>query len=226
MENQPGFNLDAALEKWRDELIALPNLTPEIRRELEIHLCDIISEYQKDGRNDEEAFRLALARFGQPQQLVEEFKKAQPGHSIIRWIMLVIGWLAGGLILLCGIISLDLDWNFFRFSPKWNRHLIVDLGCVVVALTSIWFLAKANRNKANSVVSLFVCVLLVAFAAYDLHEDAHATGFFGGHRDVPLWYRVAKTGLLCLPGVFSACWARRYLFRQRDSAEEGKAAIE
>lgn len=224
MENQSRFNLNAALEKWRNELIVLPDLTAETRRELEIHLRDLISEYQTDGKNDEESFRLALQRFGPSQQLVEEFQNARPDFRVMRWIILVVGWLIGGSILLCSISAVDIDWNLFSFSPKWNLQLIVALCCVVLALTAIWFLAKANRNKANSVVSFFVCVLLVACAALELRSDEHATGILGGHRDVPLWYRFAKTVLLCLPLVFSAWWARRCFFRSRDSVIGGKTA--
>jgi hypothetical protein len=80
MENQTGFNLNAAMENWREELAAQSSLAPEARRELETHLCDTVAELQRRGLNDEESFWLARRRVGPPQQLGEEFRKADPAR--------------------------------------------------------------------------------------------------------------------------------------------------
>jgi hypothetical protein len=47
MENQTRFNLNAAVEKWRNELAAQPNLAADDRRELETHLRDAIAGFQQ-----------------------------------------------------------------------------------------------------------------------------------------------------------------------------------
>jgi hypothetical protein len=78
MENQTRFDLNAAIENWRNELAAQLNLAPDDRRELETHLRDTIAGFQQRGLNDEESFWLARRRVGQPQQLGEEFVKANP----------------------------------------------------------------------------------------------------------------------------------------------------
>jgi hypothetical protein len=78
MENQTRFNLNAAIENWRQELAGQANLTADVRRELEAHLRDTISEFCRHGLNNEESFWLARRRVGQPQQLGEEFAKADP----------------------------------------------------------------------------------------------------------------------------------------------------
>ena len=78
MENQTRFDLNAAIENWRNELAAQPNLASDDRRELETHLRDAIAGFQQRGLNDEESFWLARRRVGQPQQLGEEFVKADP----------------------------------------------------------------------------------------------------------------------------------------------------
>jgi len=78
MENQTRFDLNAAVENWRNELAAQPNLASDDRRELETHLRDAIAGFQQRGLNDEESFWLACRRVGQPQQLGEEFVKADP----------------------------------------------------------------------------------------------------------------------------------------------------
>jgi hypothetical protein len=78
MENQTRFDLNAAVENWRNELAAQPNLASDDRRELETHLRDAIAGFQQRGLNDEESFWLARRRVGQPQQISEEFFKANP----------------------------------------------------------------------------------------------------------------------------------------------------
>ena len=81
MENQTGFDLNAAIESWRQELAAQANLASDDRRELETHLRDAIVGFQQRGLNDEESFWLARRRVGQPQQLGEEFVKADPAKA-------------------------------------------------------------------------------------------------------------------------------------------------
>ena len=75
MATQTRFELNAAVENWRNELAAQPHLTPDARRELEKHLADSMAELRSRGLNDEESFWLASRRIGQPQQLAEEFHK-------------------------------------------------------------------------------------------------------------------------------------------------------
>jgi hypothetical protein len=78
MENQTRYDLNATIENWRRELAAQAGLTPDVRRELETHLRDAIAGFQQRGLNDEDSFWLARRRVGQPQQLGEEFVKADP----------------------------------------------------------------------------------------------------------------------------------------------------
>jgi hypothetical protein len=78
MENQTCFDLNAAIENWKSELSAQPNFSADDRRELETHLRDTIVGLRQRGLNDEETFWLARRRIGQPQQLGEEFVKADP----------------------------------------------------------------------------------------------------------------------------------------------------
>jgi hypothetical protein len=67
MENQTRFDLNAAVENWRNELAAQPNLASDDRRELETHLRDAIAGFQQRGLNDKESFQLAREKIGQLQ---------------------------------------------------------------------------------------------------------------------------------------------------------------
>jgi hypothetical protein len=93
MENQTRFNLSAAVDNWRQELAAEPNLTPVVRNELETHLRDTIAEFQRRGLNDDESFWLARRRIGPSQPLGEEFLKANPAavwRERIMWMALAV----------------------------------------------------------------------------------------------------------------------------------------
>src|SRR4051794_18855031 len=81
METQTRFDLDAAIASWQQELVAQADLTQEVRRELETHLRDTITELQQRGLNNEESFWLARRRTGKPQQLGEEFAKGDPANA-------------------------------------------------------------------------------------------------------------------------------------------------
>jgi hypothetical protein len=93
MENQTRFDLNAAIENWQKELTSQSDLTADNRRELETHLRDTLTELQWRGLNDEESFWLARRRTGQPQQLVEEFVKANPTavwRERVFWMLLAL----------------------------------------------------------------------------------------------------------------------------------------
>jgi len=93
MENQTRYDLNAAIESWRQELAVQASLTAEVRRELETHLRDAIAGFQQRGLNDEESFWLARRRVGQPQQLGEEFVKVDPAkiwRERILWAAIIL----------------------------------------------------------------------------------------------------------------------------------------
>jgi hypothetical protein len=120
MENQTRFDLNAAVENWRNELVVQPNLASDDRRELETHLRDAIAGFQQRGLNDEESFWLARKRVGQPQQIGEEFVKANPAkvwRERVFWIVasIVILPILGSVIhCLFAILTISLrpDYRF------------------------------------------------------------------------------------------------------------------
>jgi hypothetical protein len=129
MENQTRFDLNSALQNWRQELAALPSLGLDDRRELETHLRDGIADLSARGLNEEESFWLARRRVGKPLQLAEEFAKDDP---VKVWCDRLF-WSA------LGILGWDLWTNIFNtlwttafWSPKsvdmswiWIRQIIV-----------------------------------------------------------------------------------------------------
>jgi len=146
MENQTRFDLNAAIENWRQELAAQPNLASDDRRELETHLRDAIAGFQQRGLNDEESFWLARRRAGQPQQLGEEFVKAKPAKV---WRERVFWMVLAGLVVnlwtnLVTCIPLH-SWTsgFWGLLSAYAYLLLIYLPIVGSAI----FLAKGQLNN-------------------------------------------------------------------------------
>ena len=161
MENSTRFDLTAALENWRAELAAQPNLTDEVRRELETHLRDTLAGFQQRGLTDEEAFWLARRRVGQPAQLSEEFVKADPAavwRKRLFWITLA--FFADVLWhLACSAFFLPLslgylgqhflpDWVLY-YLPTWVESVILIFFRLITGVPFIVLAVLAARGRLN-----------------------------------------------------------------------------
>src|ERR1035438_8307115 len=143
------FDLDQTISDWRRKMLAAGIKTPVPLEELEIHLREEIEQHIKSGLNEAEAFQAAVEKIGQADQLQKEFKKVKKDHTIIRAILLVTGWLAASCTLAYCMFGLNMAWNFFWFSPKWNLGVVVELSGILVALTATWFLAISSGVLAS-----------------------------------------------------------------------------
>jgi hypothetical protein len=172
MENQTRYDLNAAVENWRNELAAQPNLASDDRRELETHLRDTIAGFQQRGLNDEESFWLARRR-GQPQQLVEEFVKANPTavwRERVFWVALgIIFWQLTLMLVNVARIALNyltpglrLFYHKIGFWPVDVAILIAGIilarGWFVQSMRPAWFL----KNRFWLVLSVMVLIVLMA----------------------------------------------------------------
>jgi hypothetical protein len=144
MENKTRYDLNAAIENWRNELAAQPNLASDARRELETHLRDAIAGFQQRGLNDEESFWLACKRVGQPQQIGKEFVKVDPAKVWRERIF----WMATGIWGICLLaffaMPMELFWIAFILSSSngvqyFATHL--SLICAAHILVSAAFFA-------------------------------------------------------------------------------------
>ena len=177
MENQTRYDLNAAVENWRNELAAQPNLASDDRRELETHLRDAVAGFQQRGLNDEESFWLARKRVGQPQQIDEEFVKAKPA-AVWRDRMF---WLALGIIfwqltlMLVNVAKITLNYLtpglhiFYHRIGFWpvNAAILIAGGILargwfVQSMRPAWFLENRFR------LGLSVVALIVLMAAMQM----------------------------------------------------------
>jgi hypothetical protein len=173
MATQTRFDLNAAVENWRDELATQPQLTPDDRRELEKHLADSMVELHGRGLNDEESFWLARRRIGQPQQLAEEFEKADPTRI----------WRERAFWMVMAVVAI---WIWFEVSSSFvdllldRLHLYslypaceVFICCLPFVLAIFWIstgrMAWLTRKFSTVIYSqarlALVAVLLVIFSS-------------------------------------------------------------
>ncbi|MGA2853564.1 MAG: permease prefix domain 1-containing protein [Verrucomicrobiota bacterium] len=196
MENQTRFDLNAAIESWRRELAAQPNLASDDRRELETHLRDAITGFQQRGLSDEESFWLARRRVGQPTQLGEEFVKADP-TKIWRerafWMVLMLSliefWFAIGNYLSTQIGSAiwyhhlpsPFQWLYDYSPPVFNFYQILLNYFPIVCL--VFLLAQGRMNWVERAFQFvfrsrwqFVLAASVLVVVLDFHYDNSTVG--------------------------------------------------
>ena len=184
MENQTRFNLNAAIENWRDELAAQPNLASDDRRELEAHLRDAVMELRQRGLNEEESFWLARRRVGQPQQLGEEFVKVDPAkvwRERVFWMLLAIflsgtlGNLANSIVL--ALVPVNSNSTAGAAETQLALLLLASLIPIVIAVSlakgklvalfsKLTLLVDNRRRLATAAIICIALSSLIKIAAY------------------------------------------------------------
>lgn len=88
------YNLELAIENWRNELLAQESILSENIEELEDHLRMSISQLVKHELSEDEAFLIATKRIGASSNLKIEFGKI---NSIVLWIQR-LRWMVLGVL--------------------------------------------------------------------------------------------------------------------------------
>ncbi len=92
METNPAFNLNQAIQQWRESLNQSAVFRTENLDELGAHLRDSIEKLEQNGLTTEEAFFIARRRLGATPLLTEEFGKV---NSRNIWLNRVLWMLIG-----------------------------------------------------------------------------------------------------------------------------------
>jgi len=85
------FDLNTALQLWRERLGQSPQFKTENLNELESHVRDSVVQLQSKGLSSEESFLIATRRAGTPAQLEPEFAKVNrnPLNQILHGVILI-----------------------------------------------------------------------------------------------------------------------------------------
>jgi len=217
------FDLESAIADWRKQMLAAGIQSPTTLDELESHLREEMGRQLRLGMGDMEAFMVAVQEIGPAHLVQNEFGKVEPGRRMGLLILLIIGWLAAGFMLMCGVMRIVFGWDLFSFHPSLDLGTIFVALIVLVAEAGIWFLARAGRDRSIRAASLLVCLFLAGWGILVVYpEDVH--GLFGRREPSPLWFRGGLTLLLWVPGIFWIWWERRHVVRERDIARENLPA--
>jgi hypothetical protein len=142
-----------------------------------------------------------------------------------RSILLCIGWLAVGAAVVAALWSTEMHWNFFDFSPKWDAEALGYAALVLFALIGSWFLARASRDRGSQIVSLVICVALVAFGVLVCRPEPVTHGWLGRDAPSPIWFRGGMAVVLLLPSMFWILWPFRWWTRKAHPSDGANAAL-
>jgi hypothetical protein len=92
MANETSFDLNVAIQRWRENLAQSPAFRSENLNELESHLRDSVAALQAKGLSAEEVFIIAARRLGTCKALEAEFGKV---NRKILWADRVLWMLVG-----------------------------------------------------------------------------------------------------------------------------------
>lgn len=230
MATQICFDLNAALENWRNELGGQLQLTPDNQRELEKHLADSMVELRQRGLNEEESFWLARRRIGQPQQLAEEFEKVDPTkvwRDRVFWMMLAflfIYFWSECCELLTQIereLAPGIKWLYTAPWSHWVWLSIYSPPLVIFPLCLIRkgnFLARWMPPKFLRSPVSFGIMLITAYIVMQIYSMIHTLNLMRLDHDVHLDYvafaiHTLQNSVVDLIFIALAIW----LFPIRDS---------
>jgi hypothetical protein len=200
MENQTRYDLNAAVENWRNELAAQPNLASDDRRELETHLRDAIAGFQQRGLNDEESLWLAREKIGQLRLIGKEFKKVGAIYWNRPMALTALGIFVVSLFLpayaaigmwpgykcALAILPWHMDWNGLSSSgnvldwlsvANWQLLNFANLLMIASPILLCWFGQNARMMRWFHRLTL-AAVILVGWFYLDefIHNYGHDCG--------------------------------------------------
>jgi hypothetical protein len=162
MENPTSFDLNRAIQSWRENLAQSPAFRGENLSELESHLGDSIATLQTRGLSAEEAFIIATRRIGTGGSLESEFGKV---NQRIVWLDRVLWMLIGvqiwGLVAsLTGSVARNaLSWGFASINYNYKESglalpiALFSLVQVLVIATSLilcWWLVVRKGERLGA----------------------------------------------------------------------------
>jgi hypothetical protein len=172
METKTAFDLNTAIQRWREHLRQSPHFRPEDLDELETHLRDSVAAFQGKALSEEEAFLVATRRIGGVPALEPEFAKVNGKEVWMnRLLWMLVGAQLWPLVCSCastfadttligGLLGLGCDLKF----PKGNSGFL-PVPVVLLAVVNFlalagciagcwWVLRRKGRNLANTTAAL------------------------------------------------------------------------
>ena len=152
MENPTSFDLNRAIQQWRENLGQSPAFRSENLNELESHLRDSVATFETRGLSAEEAFLVAARRIGASSALEPEFGKVNGqaiwldrffwmlmGNQVWAFISGAIGLVTGNALLL-GLHGVGYDFKSHGHTILVALFTLVHLAGFAGSLALCWWL--------------------------------------------------------------------------------------
>jgi hypothetical protein len=162
MANETSFDLNLAIQRWRENLAESPAFRSEYLNELESHLRDSVATLRAHELSDEEAFLVASRRIGGDRQLETEFGKVN-GRGVwldrVFWILVGVQvWVAvSTLARALALMGLTFGWKMTNYDYRVNGLVLpvvffslMQLAGTAACLVFCWWLFT---RKSQSVVA-------------------------------------------------------------------------
>src|ERR1017187_1538596 len=244
MENSNSFDLNPAIQQWRENLAQSSAFRGENLNELESHLRDSIATLQACGLSTEEAFLSATRRVGKGDALEMEFAKVNAGTV---WRVRVFWMLAGMLVFALGADLAAVASGTFMLAGSWMGINGLALGWMGVAGQCTIFLLIAGlfgyaalgklKQTHSAITHLFahpmltVVILLSAAVAMKL-AGAGLTSLLARQLTVPMLvesylilFSFSHAGPFLVMAVLAVAFTR-FLTRHRTRSEERRVGKE
>ena len=162
--NATMFQLDTAIQTWKERHQANDAVSSEALSELESHLRDSIVTLEDSGLNEEEAFIIASKRLGSPIELEGEFGKVHQKQV----------WLSRTLLMLSGYLLITLFLKFIAFDQATASTLALAFGLESTQI-SIPLVGHGYRLHWSGIIHAVVGLLGLGIAAAIILSFARGT---------------------------------------------------
>ena len=177
MQNQLPFDLNRAIQRWRENLAQSPAFRSENLNELESHLRDSIATLQTRGLSAEEAFSVAEKRIGKVKGLEKEFSKVNQSsvwRDRVLWMLIGIqAWgLVSNVIISVARTGLLIGWRSTEYHPGESSLAIpitvfslVQVLAMAASIALCWWLVVRNGPRFDRWLSPWLRRRSTLFAA-------------------------------------------------------------
>ena len=175
--------LDAYIIRLERTLRTQGLVNPRILAEARDHLADAIADGLERGLSEDAAEREALARFGTPDDLTEEFRR------VYRWDYLVwyLAKIAASVIVSVAValviqvlvnLRLEFQTEALRLAPGFSRAAIMSVA-VVLGLATAWEIGRPPFSVRRAILAIgaytVVCIAVQVLYARGVEAFGAAT---------------------------------------------------
>lgn len=201
MKQQAPFDLNCAIQDWRESLAQSPAFRSENLDELEAHLRDSVAKLQTRGLSAEEAFMVAAKRIGENGLLEKEFAKV---NTRTVWLDRVLWMLIGHQVwllisMVCSNASAFANGTATRLAVQRSSH-----GAITQPAPGEYTLYALS----SFITPLALALVTVIAWKYLLKSDGKVRGAMARWLVEPMWLAVGLfvfcVGFLFLANYFES----------------------